>query len=131
MPLATVPLYAGLLGLLLIVLSWRVVRLRHKHRVNLGDDGVADLQRAIRVHGNFVEYVPLILILLAALELTGKVSTIVLHSFGAALVIGRILHAQGLAASAGVSFGRQAGTALTWVTLLGVSLYLLISSYFL
>ena len=42
-------LYAGLLGLMLIFLSWRVVRLRRGEKVGMGDGGNKELARAIRV----------------------------------------------------------------------------------
>jgi uncharacterized membrane protein YecN with MAPEG domain len=41
-----------------------------------------------------------------------------LHLMGIALTLGRILHAWGLSTSPGESFGRAAGTTLTWLTLL-------------
>lgn len=69
-PFAVTPLYAALLGLLLLGLSLVVVRLRRKHRVPTGDGGHADLARAIRVQANFVEYVPLTLLLLFMLEMS-------------------------------------------------------------
>lgn len=52
-------LYAVLGALLLIKFSWDVVRLRTQYRVGYGDGGFSELQVAIRVHGNAVEYVPL------------------------------------------------------------------------
>jgi drug/metabolite transporter (DMT)-like permease len=62
-------LYAGLLGLLVLILSYRVSRLRLTYRVGTGDGGHDDLGRAIRVQGNAMEYVPLglVLLLLAAI----------------------------------------------------------------
>lgn len=60
--------YAALLALLLLALSMRVVDGRRRFGVNLGDGGNAAMQRRIRAHANFIEYVPLLLILLALLE---------------------------------------------------------------
>ena len=57
------------------------------------------------------------LILMAACELNGAPAPF-LHLVGVTLVVGRLLHAQGLTSSEGVSFGRTAGTALTWIVLL-------------
>ena len=57
-------LYAGLVAFLLIKFSWEVVRLRTQYRVGYGDGGFRELQGAIRVHGNAVEYVTIGLILL-------------------------------------------------------------------
>jgi uncharacterized membrane protein YecN with MAPEG domain len=61
------PLYAGLLALLYLVLSYRIVVLR-RNKVSLGDGGNPILQRRIRAHGNFSEYVPMILIMLGILD---------------------------------------------------------------
>ncbi|MCC5867515.1 MAG: MAPEG family protein [Gammaproteobacteria bacterium] len=109
-------LYAGLAVLVLLVLSWRVVRLRRSLRIGLGDGGNADLQRATRVHGNFLEYTPIALLLLALLEFSGLAS-VWLHAGGVALLVFRSLHAFGLSSSAGTSFGRFAGTLGTWLLL--------------
>ncbi|MEG7492023.1 MAPEG family protein, partial [Enterobacter hormaechei] len=51
-------LYAVLGALLLIKFSFDVVRLRMKHRVSYGEGGFSELQSAIRIHGNAVEYIP-------------------------------------------------------------------------
>jgi uncharacterized membrane protein YecN with MAPEG domain len=106
-------LYAGLNLLLLLALALLVVRQRMHHKVVLGDGGVEPLNRAIRVHGNAVEYAPLAVAGLVALALAGAAVWIV-HVGGVALTLGRVLHAQGLSASSGRSFGRAAGTLLTW-----------------
>src|SRR5262245_7889043 len=88
------PLYAGILAILFFVLSIRVVQQRG-HGVSLGDGGDAKLQRRIRAHGNFAEYVPLILLMMAMLELS-RYSIYLLHALGIALVIARLLHGYAL-----------------------------------
>ena len=112
---------AAIHGLLLLVLVGRISRLRHARRIGLGDGGDPELARAIRVHGNFVEHVPLALVLLALLELGGLPAPW-LWGLGGALLLGRLLHAFGLSRSSGVSFGRFYGTALTMVVVLAMSL---------
>ena len=67
-----VPIYAGFLGLVFIFLSVRVIRARRQERVALGDGGNPQVRRAMRVHANFAEYVPLALILIAFAELQGQ-----------------------------------------------------------
>jgi uncharacterized protein len=121
-------LYAGLTGLLLLFLSWRVTQFRRSEKVGLGDGGNSALQRAIRVQANFVEYAPTILVLILVLEINGT-SPAKIHALGIALLAARLLHALGLAKSAGYSFGRFYGTALTWVVLLLAAL-LAIASFF-
>ena len=59
------PLYVGLCALVFVVLSARVIRGRNRRGVNLGHGGHADLETAMRVRGNFAEYVPLALLLIA------------------------------------------------------------------
>lgn len=114
-------LYGGCLGILLVILSIRVVRMRDRYQTGIGSGGEPQLARAIRVHGNFVEYVPLTLILLAALEFQGA-AVWVLHFFGGSLLLGRVLHAWGLSSSEGRTPGRFLGTLLTWLSLAGLSL---------
>lgn len=109
-------LYASLLTLMFLGLAVRVSRLRRTHRIGVGNGEVPELALAVRVHGNFIEYVPLALLLLLLLELNGT-AVAWLHAFGLLLLVGRILHAVGLGQSAGVSFGRFAGTVLTWLLL--------------
>ncbi|MCW0234369.1 MAG: MAPEG family protein [Ferrovibrio sp.] len=124
-PFAVTPLYAALCGLLLLVLALAVVRLRQRHRVNTGDGGHADLARAMRVQANFVEYVPLTLLLLFMLEMSRQ-PVWALHLLGAGLFVGRVLHAWGYLGSPGLSFGRMVGIVLT-LSVLGVTaLWLLV-----
>lgn len=121
-------LYAGLLGVLLLVLSYRVSMHRRRHGVSLGDGGRKDLHAAIRVQGNFVEYVPTALILLILVELSGRQPGIV-HGLGGALFLGRVLHAQGLTANPdGKSVGRLTGILLTWLMLLVSSVLLVLGA---
>ena len=59
--------YVVLGALFIIKLSLNVVHLRRQYRISTGDGGVSDLQLAIRVHGNAVEYIPLALLLLVVM----------------------------------------------------------------
>lgn len=120
MPVATL-LIAGLHGLFLLALLWPIVRLRRGRKVGLGDGGDRELLRRIRVHANFVEYVPMLLVLLGLLELSGLDSRIV-GALGGVLFAARLLHAWGLGHSEGYSPGRFWGTLLTWGVLLAGSL---------
>lgn len=119
MPYVTL-LVAGLHGLLLLALLWPVVRLRRGRRVGLGDGGDRELLRRIRVHANFIEYVPMLLVLLALLELAGLDGRVV-GALGVVLFVARLMHAQGLGSSEGVSTGRFWGTLMTWIVLLAAS----------
>lgn len=113
-------LIASLHVVLYLVLALRVVLHRNVHKIGVGSGGDAVLRRKVRVHGNFGEYVPLALLMLALLELAA-VSTTWLWTFGIALLVARVLHAVGLGGSSGYSVGRFAGTLLTFVTLLAMA----------
>lgn len=109
------------LALIYFVLSVRVVRGRFKLRVSMGDGGNDDLQTRIRIHGNFAEYVPLLLIFLALFELAG-VDKFVLGIGGVVLVVARLLHAFGMPRRP-PNFYRVAGTALTFALYIVASVY--------
>ena len=119
--------YAGLLGLLLIALSARVVLARRRFRVHLGAGTEDGLQQAIRVQANFVEYVPFAALLLVIAEVQG-LPLRAIHAAGLVLVASRVLHAIGLSKSPGRSFGRFYGTAGTWLVITGLSLWLLVTA---
>jgi len=90
-------IYASLLTLLVVRLSISVIKLRRINRIRVGDGGNEELQLAIRTHANAVEYIPIALLLLLMLELNGA-PKILIHIFGATLIIGRIIHAMGVPA---------------------------------
>ncbi len=115
----TVSLYAGLLGLMFLALSIRVIGGRRLARVGLGDGGDLGLQRRMRAQANFAEYVPIVLLLMLLAELQG-VSAWILHGVGACLVFGRIAHAVSISRDPEPSGGRVVGMALTF-TALGLS----------
>ncbi len=114
-------LYAAVLGLLLIVLSDLVTRSRRRSRVSIGHGDDPLLERTMRAHGNFVEYVPLGLILLLLIEVKHPDPWVV-HLFGLMLLLGRLLHAYGMIRPDGAVSGRYWGTALTWLMILSASL---------
>jgi uncharacterized membrane protein YecN with MAPEG domain len=86
---------ASVLTLIFIKLSFDVIGLRRKNKVGLGSGGHEDLERAIRAQGNFAEYVPFGIILIACLELNGAPWWL-LALPGIALTIGRLIHAVGI-----------------------------------
>lgn len=96
MPLHVTLLTAGLLGLIFVVLSFRVVRVRTSAKISLGDGGDQTLLSRIRAHANFAEYVPLLLILLALVEYINGTNDLV-KAIGTLIVVSRIAHAIGMA----------------------------------
>jgi uncharacterized membrane protein YecN with MAPEG domain len=124
---------AAVLTAVFIRLSFNVIGLRRKNKVGLGSGGNEDLERAIRAQGNFAEYVPFGLILLACLELNGAVWWLVAIP-GVTLIIGRLIHAIGINTPPPDFSKRVLGMKFTFVTLmalvglnLGWSLYKLIA----
>ncbi len=110
-------LYAGLLACLYTILSLYVIKGRGKYRVGIGSGKNEDLNVRIRMHGNFAEYVPLLLVLLFLNEQT-QAGALWLHVMGAAIVLGRILHPVGIYMTVGTSLPRLAGMILTLLSLL-------------
>ncbi len=117
-------IYAAIAALLVIFLSLRVVRRRLSSRTGIGDGGDAELALRVRVHGNAVENLPLGLILLMLVEWNQTLPLLV-HAFGIALIVGRVLHAFGFSRSSGTSPGRMIGMLLTFATQLCMALLLL------
>jgi uncharacterized membrane protein YecN with MAPEG domain len=109
------PLYAGLLALWFLVLSFRVIRGR-RGGIPLGDGGDPLMLRAIRGHGNFAEYVPLVLVMMLILELS-RFSIYVIHLIGLLLLVGRLLHGYALSFTERFMFGRFWGIILTFLAL--------------
>lgn len=114
------PIYAALLGLILLVLSVRTIRLRRRFQVAVGAGGEPLLERAMRVHANFCEYVPIAVVLLFFFErLVGAGWWV--HVLGVFLVTGRILHAYGVRRVDEDLRLRITGMSLTFVVLLATS----------
>jgi uncharacterized protein len=90
--LALTGFYAAILTLGYIYLALRIIRLRTQHHVSLGSGGHDDLDRAIRAHGNFSEYVPLTLILFLALEIYNTPAWL-FHALALVFLAGRAAHA--------------------------------------
>jgi uncharacterized membrane protein YecN with MAPEG domain len=90
-----VPIYAAILSLIFLSLSFNVANTRRTTHIMLGTGGDARLERRVRVQGNFSEYVPLALILLAFIEMQGWPRAL-LHVLCLALVAARLIHAYGV-----------------------------------
>lgn len=113
-------LYTALLGILVVALGFLVTRQRQRGKVTFGDGGHEPLARAIAVHRNAIEYIPIALLLLLTAE-ANHGGPRLLQGFGVALVISRLLHAWGLGRQSGSSAGRFLGTLGTWMVILGLA----------
>lgn len=116
MTVSITPIYAALLAVLLIALSFRVIFVRRGERISLGDADNPALRARIRVQANFVEYTPLALILILLIELQGG-DALVVHALGLMLLIGRIAHAVGVSKHPQVMPLRFWGMILTFASL--------------
>lgn len=116
MNLSITGFYLGLLAILYVILAYRIIKLRYKYQTGIGDGGHAELAQAIRVHGNFAEYTPIALLLLACAELNGS-HQVLLHGVGAAFFIGRVLHGIGITKSQGPTKFRFWGMISSFATL--------------
>ena len=108
---------ASVLTIIFIKLSFAVIGLRRKNKVGLGSGGHEDLERAIRAQGNFAEYVPFGIILIACLELNGAPWWLVALP-GVALIIGRLFHARGINTPPPDFSKRVLGMKFTFYTLI-------------
>ena len=126
MPVASVtPFYAALLALLFFALSVRTLRVRRGLQIAVGDAGNVQMLRAMRVHSNFAEYVPISLLLIYMFEATGGWSLMV-HLLGLSLLVGRLLHAYGVSRTPEDYRFRIAGMSLTFLALVAPALGLLV-----
>lgn len=125
--------YAALLGLMFVVLTANVALFRRKNMIALGDSGNFDLIRRMRAQANFVETVPIALILLMMSEMMGAPVWAV-NLGGLALVAGRIAHASSLlfieryenGVFKGGIMWRPVGMGLTLTTILASAIFLII-----
>ncbi|MBB3176400.1 MAPEG family protein [Variovorax sp. Sphag1AA] len=117
-------LYAALLALLFVGLSFRTLTLRRRLRIVIGDAGNERMLRAMRVHSNFAEYVPLNLLLMYFVASTLPQPWF-LHALGICILLGRVLHAVGVSQVRERYVFRTAGMALTFAPMLASALTLL------
>ncbi|ALG89811.1 MULTISPECIES: MAPEG family protein [Actibacterium] len=115
--LTIAPLYAGLITLLFVALSVRVILRRREAGVSLGDGDDNELRKRIRAQGNCAEYAPLGLILLGMAEVQGA-PVWALHLLGLMLLAGRALHAWAVSRTPSAMRARVGGMTLTFVMLI-------------
>jgi uncharacterized membrane protein YecN with MAPEG domain len=118
MPLGVTALYGALLALVGLVLGGLVGSKRPKLNVSLGDGGHRSLIEANRRHMNWVENVPVLIVLMAIIELNGA-SSMWLHVMGGTLLAGRVIHPFGIDATNMRRIPRFVGASLTILVALG------------
>jgi len=105
-----------------IITLWHMIRIgkvRASEKVVHGDGGNPVLIRKMRAQSNFIENTPLVLLLIAGIELSGKGGTW-LAIVGAIFMLGRVAHAIGMDAE-GTHPGRMVGTMIALLTLVGLA----------
>lgn len=117
-------IYAALAAFAMVYLSVRVIRLRRSRKVSVGHGGDPALERAMRLHGNFIEYVPLLLVLLGIAELQGLPGWGV-HLIALVITAGRVMHFIGFRSAEAPGLFRVLGMVCTFTTLLLLGVVLL------
>ena len=124
MPIPATLITAGLLGLVFLALTIRVVGRRVSGKIMIGDGGDSQMLERIRAHANFTEHVPLTLLLMAGIEIAAGHHAPWLRISGGLLVLARIAHAIGMSRPSPNPF-RAGGALISWGLILGLSLWAL------
>ncbi len=107
--------YLAILALIYAALALQVIRLRRSNLAPFSDGGNVALRNAIRAHANFMEYVPIITLMVAFLEMSGAPPARV-HVLMGALLLSRLIHPFGMSAKSGTLpfwIGRAGGIFIT------------------
>lgn len=111
---------AGVLGVIYLILSMRIVFFRVNKKISLGvpADSKDPMFKLNRVHGNFSEYIPFLLFMMFLLDIT-RSNPLLLKISGGALILGRILHWLGIINKRVPNWQRMLGAGLTF-TVMGI-----------
>ncbi len=112
---------AAAAGLINLWLAIRIGQVRISQKVSIGDGGNEFVIRRMRAQANFVEFTPFVLVLIAALELSGFGGTW-LWAVGIIYMVSRLAHGLGMDGG-GFKLGRMIGTLISMLTLLALSGY--------
>ena len=115
-------LFAAIFGVIHVLFTLRVGMYRVKNNISVGDGDDKELLKRIRGHGNFIETVPMALLLLLLNELNGLADTY-LTILASTLLVARLLHYSALALG-GPQIFRPIGMIGTLLTILASSLLL-------
>ncbi len=106
-------LYAGILGLLLVVLAFNLNK-NWVRASGTGHESDQGLRRAEGILVSFADYVPMTLVLIGVIEANGAPSAAI-HLMGITLVTARIMHAIGSNFFRGSGVCRFLGAQLTYL----------------
>jgi uncharacterized membrane protein YecN with MAPEG domain len=113
----------GLIGVLAVLLTLNVGRMRTRKKIFLGDGGDPEMVAAIRAHGNLIEFAPLCLLIIWLLH--GPYGHRIIAVMGIILLISRLLHAGGMLGL--IPMGRVAGATGTTVLLAVAAIMLVLA----
>jgi uncharacterized membrane protein YecN with MAPEG domain len=108
--------YLAVLALVYAALAIHVIWLRGRNRAAFGDADSPALRSAIRAHAHFAEYVPIITLMVAMLEMSGASASRV-HLLMAGLLLSRLMHPIGMYAAPMTARFRIFRTGGMWLTL--------------
>ena len=128
MLLTVTPLYAAVMVVFFVAMSFYVIINRARADTLIGDGGNVDLLVAIRRHGNLSEYMPLALLMMAIAEVLGLGATW-LHIAGLALLAGRLIHPFGVNRNGTLLAARVAGVLATVASMLIPAVYIFVVSF--
>lgn len=117
-------IFLAVATLMYLVLTFRVFVLRDKTGIHLGLGESETLTRAVRAHGNFIEYVPLLLFIMWMLEYNIG-DTWFVWLFGLTFIIGRCFHAYGMWSTNSPRWARFVGMNCTIIPMFVGAVYLL------
>ena len=120
-------LYAGLCGLLLVVLYARVSQRRIATKIGVGTGGDGELEQRVRAHANLIETAPMVLLMLLLVE-QGGASPAQVHAFGSFFFAARLGHAYGLSKTTNRSAGRLLGSIGTVLVMAALAGWLLLDA---
>jgi len=89
--LETTFIFAAIFGILHVIFTLRVGAYRLSSKISLGDGGDKTLLKRVRAHANFVETVPMGLLLLLLNELNGLAENTLLI-LGSVFLLARLIH---------------------------------------
>lgn len=124
-PIQALAPYAAILAVLMVVLSVRVSLARRRSGIVLGVGNDTELLERVRIFGNFAEFVPMALVLLAIAAMNG-LPDFVLHGLGTLLVVARGLHPFGMSANRPRLLLRVLGMAGTYTVILLPAVWMLL-----
>lgn len=130
MPLPIAGFVTAVCAIMLLITAINTIRMRLRLKVAFGDAGDEQLTAATRAHGNLAEHAPIVILLIAGLELANA-HHLALMAIGAVFLVGRVAHIFGMHAvhvPGAAPVPRQIGVVLTFVSialLSGWTLFLL------